>query len=65
MDIVFREDKRKMYNKRFYENNKDRLLDTLWCATCHGTFNYYNKSNHFRTLKHVAAELRVKGSVDT
>ena len=25
MDIVFREDKRKMYNKKFYENNKDRL----------------------------------------
>jgi len=54
VDIL--KEQRKIYNKRYYEKHKELRLDRLWCGYCHGTFNSYNKSCHFRTQKHRKAE---------
>ena len=48
--------KRIIYNKRYYDKHKEQRLDRFWCGICHGTFNSYNKSSHFRTMKHRKAD---------
>ena len=56
------QEKKKLYNKKYYENNKDRLLEKFWCQTCNGMFTSYNKSKHFKTQKHVLATADNEGS---
>lgn len=43
----------KEYNKRFYENNKDKILNEKYmCEYCNKEVNTRNKSNHEKTVKH-------------
>lgn len=56
---------KKEYNRLYYQQNKAKLTDRLWCSTCHGTLNYYNHTNHIRTQKHIRAEARSSDQLQT
>jgi len=46
----------KEYNKERYENDKERLNKQNACEICKGNFTTQNKSQHFKTYKHTAAQ---------
>ena len=50
------QEKRKIYNKNYYENNKERLLEKFWCEDCGGFFTIHNKSKHYKTGKHIESQ---------
>jgi hypothetical protein len=41
------------YNKKFIEKNRDRINEKIICDVCCGSYSYYNKSKHMKSLKHV------------
>lgn len=41
------------YNKTFMEKNKDRIKLKVVCDICCGTYTYYNKSKHMKSIKHL------------
>jgi hypothetical protein len=41
------------YNKNFMEKNKDKINQKIICDTCCGSYSYYNKSKHMKSLKHL------------
>jgi hypothetical protein len=45
--------KRKEYNNRFFEKNKERLIITHICDICLGKYKYVNKSHHNKTAIHI------------
>jgi hypothetical protein len=45
--------KRKEYNNRFFEKNKERINITHICDICLGKYKYVNKSHHNKTAIHI------------
>ena len=45
--------KRREYNNRFFEKNKERLNVTRICDICLGKYKYVNKSHHNKTAIHM------------
>ena len=45
--------KRKEYNNRFFEKNKERINITQTCDICLGKYKYVNKSHHNKTAIHI------------
>lgn len=43
---------RKKYNDRFYEKNRAMINTSVDCQICGGTYTYYGKSNHNKTIRH-------------
>ena len=41
------------YNKNFMEKNKDIINQKKICDICCGSYSYYNKSKHMKSLKHL------------
>ncbi|HEY9705370.1 MAG TPA: hypothetical protein V6C58_23225 [Allocoleopsis sp.] len=48
---------RKDYYKTFYEKNKDRIHEKKTCEFCNGSYDYFNKSQHMKSLKCIKARL--------
>ena len=48
----------KIYNKTFYEKNKDKVLEKIICSICCGSYTYYNKSKHNKSNKHKQVQLK-------
>jgi len=40
-------------NKKFIENNKDKIKEKIECNICKGSYTYFNKSKHNKTKRHV------------
>jgi hypothetical protein len=41
------------YNKNFAEKNKEKINERKICPICCGSYTYYNKSTHFKSIKHI------------
>jgi hypothetical protein len=41
------------YNKNFLEKNKDKINKKIICDICCGSYSYYNKSKHLKSVKHI------------
>jgi hypothetical protein len=41
------------YNKNFMEKNRDKINEKKICDICCGSYSYYNKSKHMKSLKHL------------
>jgi hypothetical protein len=46
-------EKRQEYYKNFIKNNKDKVKEKIICPLCSGKYDYYNKSKHNQTIKHL------------
>ena len=58
----------KAYNKKFYENNRDKIIEKIECPICKGSYTYFNASSHKKTQKHlkwVSLGACINGSIDT
>lgn len=45
-----------IYNKTYYNKNKDKYIErskNLDCEICRGSYNYYSKSRHIRSKRHL------------
>ena len=49
-------EERKQYSKDYYLRNKDNYTEKYWCGVCSGIFTMPNRSNHFKTEKHIKGE---------
>ena len=45
-------EKRREYNHKFYENNKDKDIKRA-CEICAGSYTIFNKSHHKKSKKHM------------
>lgn len=43
----------KKYNKTFYEKNKDKISEKIICNVCMGSYTYFNKSIHNKSVRHI------------
>jgi hypothetical protein len=41
------------YFRKFYENNIDKLKEKTICPICGGSYDYFNKSRHIKSKKHL------------
>jgi protein-arginine kinase activator protein McsA len=46
-------EQRKKYYLKFKEVNKDKIKEKIICPKCNGTYDYFNKSKHEKTKKHI------------
>jgi transcription initiation factor IIE alpha subunit len=46
-------EKRKEYYYAFKEANGDKLKEKITCPECNGKYDYFNKSKHIKTQKHI------------
>lgn len=44
----------KEYNKKYYENKKKEVKE-ITCNKCYGHYNYYSKSKHEKSARHLKA----------
>lgn len=52
-EVVVKDYNQKEYNKRFYEKNKEEILnDKYVCEYCNKDVNSRNRTNHDKTVKH-------------
>ena len=49
-------EKRREYNHKFYENNKDKDIKRA-CEICAGSYTIFNKSHHKKSKKHIKGML--------
>lgn len=49
-------DNRKKYYKKFYELHKNRIREKTICQFCGGSYDYFNKSQHMKSLKCIKAK---------
>lgn len=42
-------------NRSYYETHKDKYTKKTICDICNGTYNWNNKSYHFKSKKHITA----------
>lgn len=47
------------YNKKYYENNKDKWSVKHVCMVCEGSYSTSTKSRHFKSKKHINASKTV------
>ena len=47
------EDVKKDYHKIFVEKHADMINETRVCTVCGGKYQYFNKSRHNKTKKHL------------
>ena len=52
----FKKERHKQQVKRWYTNNKTKLLEKYTCDICHGKYTLINKKIHDSTAKHKTAE---------
>ena len=43
----------KIYNRKFYIINKEKVSEKHICPLCKGRYTYFNKSTHDKTQKHL------------
>jgi len=43
----------KKYNKTFYEKNKSKITEKIICNICMGSYTYFNKSVHNKSIRHI------------
>lgn len=52
-----------VYKPEYYTNFKNKNLDKIQekkeCSICGGKYSYYHKSRHFKTIKHLKAQLKI------
>lgn len=52
----YTKDKRKLYNEKYYEKKKDRILNELkekvYCSACKCDVNKSSYTRHFKSTKH-------------
>jgi len=39
--------------KKFVEKNQERIKETVICPICKGRYQYFNKSKHNKTKRHM------------
>jgi hypothetical protein len=44
---------KKNYLSQFIEKNKDKIKEKQICPICGGSYDYFNKSRHNKTKKHI------------
>lgn len=44
--------KRREYFNKYFEKNKEKLLEYVTCDVCGGSFQKTNKTNHAKTKQH-------------
>lgn len=40
------------YHEKFIEKHKDKIIKSVICNICDGSYIYFNKSRHLKTSKH-------------
>ena len=63
-----KEEVKKIYNKTYYESNKDKYVErakVTKCIMCGGSYCYYNKSRHLKTKKCRVAVEKIKNIKDS
>ena len=51
---------KKIYNKKYFEKNKQILKQKIICTECNGEYTKINKFRHMHTKKHLTALLANK-----
>ncbi len=59
MEIVINNMKKSKsdYYKKFYEKNHAKIHEKKNCEFCGGSYDYFNKSQHMKSLKCIRARL--------
>lgn len=53
-EIIENHDHEKIYKKKYYQSFKEKHnMDSTICNICDGKYNYYSKSAHLKSKKHV------------
>jgi len=52
-------DKKKQYNKTYYDKHREKWTAKVTCDQCGGTYCLNNKSNHMSSKKHKTAVMAV------
>ncbi len=50
----------KQYNKTFIEKNELKIKEKHTCDICCGSYTYYNKSKHLKSVKHIKMVEKLK-----
>jgi hypothetical protein len=43
----------RIYYKKFIEKHADKVKEKIICPVCCGSYTYFNKSKHFKSLRHI------------
>jgi hypothetical protein len=43
----------KKYNSKFMDKNREKIHQKIVCDVCCGSYSYYNKSKHMKSIKHL------------
>lgn len=54
IELIEKKYNQKEYNKRFNQKNKEKVKMKHICDICLGSYTYFNKSKHFKSLRHLA-----------
>jgi len=47
-----------IYYQRFREKNTEKIKEKVECCICGGSYDYFNKSQHKKSNKHLMALMR-------
>jgi len=56
MDLLtIKQQRNKLYHMNFMNKHKDKINEKVVCEICFGSYTYFNKSKHYKGVRHLRA----------